>query len=202
MVEIQHDEYGRGRAADMHSALFGTTIAALGLDPTYGAYLDRLPGATLATVNLASMFGLHRRWRAALVGHLAVFEMTSVGPMERYSRALARLGIGPEGRRFYDVHVEADVRHGVIALERMVAGLIEAEPHLGADLLFGAAAVLLVERRFSRHLLNSWSSGRSSLLRPSDDLTGRTPPQQRASPRLSLRSPSILALSGVQSRTV
>jgi len=203
MVEIQHDEYGRGRATDMHSVLFGTTMAALGLDPTYGAYIDQLPGTTLATVNLASMFGLHRRWRAALVGHLAVFEMTSVGPMERYSRALARLGIGPEGRRFYDVHVEADVRHGVIALERMVAGLIEIEPYLGADLLFGAAAVLLIEERFTCHLLNSWSSGRSSLLRQSDDPTERTPPQQRAAPRLSsARSPSILALSGLGTLTV
>jgi hypothetical protein len=181
MVEIQHDEYGSGWAVDMHSILFGTTMTALGLDPTYDAYLDQLPGATLATVNLASMFGLHRRWRAALVGHLAVFEMTSVGPMERYSRALARLGIGPEGRRFYDVHVEADVRHGEIALERMVAGLIEAEPYLGADLLFGAAAVLLVERRFTRHLLNSWSSGRSSLIRPGNNLIGRAHDRARGS---------------------
>lgn len=163
MVEIQHDEYGCGRSADMHSALFADTMSALGLDPTYGAYLDRLPGATLATVNLVSMFGLHRRWRAALVGHLAVFEMTSVEPMGRYSRALARLGIGPEGRRFYDVHVAADARHGVIALDRMVAGLIETEPHLGADLLFGAAALLLVEDRFARQLLDAWSTGRSSL---------------------------------------
>jgi hypothetical protein len=199
MVEIQHDEYGSGSAADMHSILFGATMTALGLNPVYGAYLAQLPGVTLATVNLASMLGLHRRWRAALVGHLAVFEMTSVGPMERYSQALARLGIGPEGRRFYDVHVEADVRHGAIALERMVAGLIEIEPYLGADLLFGAAAVLLVEDRFSRHLLSSWSSGRSSLLRPS---TERTPRKERGAPRLSsARSPSMLAVSGVQSRT-
>jgi hypothetical protein len=169
MVEIQHDEYGSGRAADMHSVLFGTTMTALGLDPTYGAYLDQLPGVTLATVNLVSMFALHRRWRAALVGHLAIFEMTSVGPMERYSRALARLGVGPEGRRFYDVHVEADVRHGVIALERMVAGLIKVEPHLGANLLFGAAAVLLVEERFARCLLTAWSMGYSSLICPGID---------------------------------
>jgi hypothetical protein len=70
-------------------------------------------------------------------------------------------------------------------------------------LLVGTAAVLLVEERFSLHLLNSWSSGRSSLLRPSDDLTTRTPTQQRAAPRLSsARSPSILALNSVQSRTV
>ena len=149
-------------------------MTALGLDPIYGAYLDRLPAATLATVNLASMFGLHRRWRAALVGHLAVFEMTSVEPMGRYSRALARLGVGPEGRRFYDVHVAADARHGVIALERMVAGLVEAEPAMGADLLFGAAAVLMVEDHFARHLLDAWSADRSSLIphRLESDRTG------------------------------
>jgi hypothetical protein len=168
MVEIQYDEYGCGRATDMHCSLFAVTMEALGLDPAYGAYLDRLPAVTLATVNLASMFGLHRRWRAALIGHLAVFETTSVEPMRRYSRALERVGIGPEGRRFYDVHVAADARHGVIALDRMVAGLINTEPHLGPDLLFGAAAVLMVEERFTRHLLNAWASANSSLVRAGD----------------------------------
>jgi hypothetical protein len=194
MVEIQHDEYGSGRAADMRSVLFGTTMTALGLDPVYGAYLDQLPGSTLATVNLVSMFGLHRRWRAALVGHLAVFEMTSVEPMARYGQALARIGIGPEGRRFYDVHVEADVRHGAIALERMVAGLIEVEPHLGADLLFGAAAVLLLEERFARRLLTAWSMGCSSLTRPGTD------PSERAHDRARGSEISLLMLRPVHGR--
>ena len=164
MVEIQYDEYGSGDATQMHSELFGTTMSALGLDPTYGTYLDHLPGVTLATVNLVSLFGLHRRWRAALVGHLAVFEMTSVEPMGRYSDALRRLGIGAEGRRFYDVHVDADTRHGAIARDRMVPGLMEAEPDLAGDLLFGAASVLLLEERFARHLLNAWSLDRTSLI--------------------------------------
>ena len=191
MVEIQHDEYGAGRTADMHSVLFAETMTALGLDPTYGAYLDRLPGTTLATVNLASMFGLHRRWRAALVGHLAVFEMTSVEPMGRYSAALARLDIGPVGRRFYDVHVAADLRHGRIALERMVAGFAEAEPDLGADLLFGAAAVLLVETHFSRDLLDAWSAGRSSLLpRAQIDRAGISPRSDAGRGATRLRRPS------------
>jgi hypothetical protein len=172
MVEIQHDEYGSGRAADMHSTLFAATMTELGLDPVYGAYIDRVPAPTLATVNLVSMFGLHRRLRAALVGHLAVFEMTSVEPMGRYSRALERLGVGVEGRRFFDVHVSADAHHSVVALEGMVGGLIESEPYLGADVLFGAAAVLAVEERFARHLLNAWSSGRSSLIAPCTVLTG------------------------------
>ncbi|HEX2042144.1 MAG TPA: iron-containing redox enzyme family protein [Acidimicrobiales bacterium] len=164
MVEIQADEYGGGLEADMHASLFADTMAALGLDPTYGAYLDRLPGPTLATVNLVSLFGLHRRHRGALVGHLAVFEMTSVVPMARYSRALARLGLRPRARRFYDVHVEADARHSVVATDRMAAGLAASEPALAPDIVFGARAIMDVEGRFTDHLLGSWGGGRSSLL--------------------------------------
>jgi len=165
MVEIQYDEYGSGRAGAMHAELFATTMDALGLDATYGAYLNRLPGITLATTNLVSLFALHRRWRAAALGHLAVFEMTSIGPMARYSRAMDRHGIGDAGRHFYDVHVEADARHGVIALDRMVAGLSASEPEAGPDVLFGAAALLKVESAFTQHLLDAWST-RSSSLRP------------------------------------
>jgi hypothetical protein len=90
--------------------------------------------------------------------------MTSVEPMGRYSNALARFGIGPEGRRFYDVHVIADERHALIARDRMVAGLIRAEPGLGPDLLFGAAAILMLEQRLTTHLLSAWADNRSSLL--------------------------------------
>jgi hypothetical protein len=134
MVEIQYEEYGSGDASSMHSVLFGKTMNALGLDSSCGSYVEVLPGATLATVNLVSMFALHQRWRAALVGHLAVFEMTSVEPMGRYSNALARFGIGPEGRRFYDVHVIVDERYALIARDRMVAGLIRAG--IGSGLAF------------------------------------------------------------------
>jgi heme oxygenase-like protein len=166
MVEIQYDEYGSGEAGAMHSQLFATTMEALGLDPTYGAYLDHLPGITLATTNLISLLALHRKWRAAALGHLAVFEMTSIEPMARYSQALAGHGIGHDGRRFYDVHVVADARHGVIALDRMVGGLLAAEPEAGPDLLFGAAALMTVERAFAEHLLDAWSTGSSSLRLP------------------------------------
>ncbi len=163
MVEIQYEEYGSGDASSMHSTLFANTMNALGLDSSYGSYVGVLPGTTLSTVNLVSMFALHRRWRAALVGHLAVFEMTSVEPMGRYSNALARFGIGQDGRRFYDVHVTADERHALIARDKMVAGLIRAEPEVSADLLFGAAAVLMLEQRFTSHLLDAWKDNRSSL---------------------------------------
>ena len=164
MVAIQFDEYGLGEQAAMHSELFADTLQSLGLDSTYGAYVDQLPGSTLATVNLVTMFGLHRRLRGALVGHLAVFEMTSVTPMQRYSHALERIGIDSIARRFYDVHVAADEFHQEIALYQLVAGLIADEPQLGVDVVFGAKAVMLVEATFAQHLLDSWAAGLSSLL--------------------------------------
>jgi hypothetical protein len=42
---------------------------------------------------------------------------------------------------------------------------VTAEPERAGDVLFGARCVSLVERRFSEHLLDSWTDGRSSLLR-------------------------------------
>jgi hypothetical protein len=163
-VTIQYDEYGEGVAGAMHAELFATTMEELGLDSTYGAYRDLLPAATLATGNLVTMLGLHRRWRAACVGHLAVFEMTSVTPMTRYSSALRRLGIGEQARRFYDVHVEADAWHEQVAQHELVAGLLEAEPDAGGAVLFGARALMEVERRMTNSMLDAWARNDTALL--------------------------------------
>lgn len=166
MVEIQADEYGGGVESKMHCSLFAMTMSELGLDSSYGAYLDWLPGRTLATVNLISLFGLHRRLRGALVGHLAIFEMTSVVPMSRYAHAMSRLGIGARARQFYDVHVEADQHHQTIAARDMAGRLADDEPALADDILFGARAVMEVERRFSHDVLAAWADGRTSLRLP------------------------------------
>lgn len=164
MVAIQADEYGNGDALAMHSSLFADTMEALGLQSAYGAYLAWLPGVTLATTNLISLLGLHRRLRGALVGHLALFEMTSVGPMERYSRWMERLGIPRRGRRFYDVHVEADAVHQLVASSDLVGGLLETDPELAEDVLFGARALMVVEGRMSSSLRQAWAHGDSALL--------------------------------------
>jgi len=138
-------------------------MAGLGLDPTYGVYLHMLPAQTLANVNLLSGFGLHRRRRGALVGHLAAFEMTSSIPNRRYGNALRRLGFGKEVTDFYDEHVEADAVHETIAAWDLAGGLAREEPEVAADILFGARALLALEARWAAHLLGSWEAGESSL---------------------------------------
>jgi hypothetical protein len=166
LVDIQRGEYGDGRADQVHAELFGDTMEELGLDRRYGAYLDRVPGLTLSTCNLISLFGLHRRWRGALVGHLALFEMCSVGPMGRYRAGLARLGLGDRATRFYAAHVVADERHQVVALDEMVLGLALEEPFLGGEIVHGARCLSALEALFADHVLGAWERGDTSLLVP------------------------------------
>jgi hypothetical protein len=163
MVEIQADEYGGGRAERIHAALFAKSMAAAGLDARYGAYLDRIPAVTLSTVNLMSLLGLHRRLRGALVGHLAAFELTSSLPNGRYARGLRRLGYGEEVTDFFDEHVVADAVHESVAAVDLAGGLARQDPALGADVVWGARALLAVEARWAEHVLGAWARGASSL---------------------------------------
>ena len=167
LVEIQADEYGGGRPERVHAQLFADAMAAAGLDPRYGAYLDHLPAPTLATVNLMSLCGLHRRLRGAIVGHLALFEMTSSIPNRRYATGLRRLGL-EAATPFFDEHVEADAVHEAVAAVDLAGGLARQEPALAADILWGASALLLVEGRWARALLGAWERGATSLRRPLD----------------------------------
>ena len=165
MIEIQADEYGNGVPGAAHADLFAVTMEELDLDPTYGAYLDCLPGITLATTNLVSWFGLHRRLLPALLGHLALFEMTSVLPMGRYAEIADRYGLGSKARLFYDVHVEADAHHGPLAADVLVGEYVAGRPDDTGLVLWGAQALMAVERRFGEHLISSWKRCRSSLRR-------------------------------------
>ena len=172
LVEIQADEYGGGRPDRIHASMFAHTMEDLGLDPTPGAYLDAIPGHTLATVNLMSLFGLHRRRRGAIVGHLALFEMTSSQPNRRYANGLRRLGHGPRATAFFDEHVEADAVHENIAAVDLAGGLARQDPALAADILWGARALTALDGRWASAVLEAWREGRSSLRAPVAALAG------------------------------
>ena len=166
LAEIQSDEYGGGRPERQHAHLYARTMDALGLDSSYGAYLDFIPGSTLATVNLMSMFGLHRRMRGAIVGHLALLEMDSTQPNRRYGNALRRLGFGPGATDFYDEHVEADAVHEALAAHDLAGALAIDEPGLATDILFGAQAMLALDETTGKLLYNAFKAGESSLRAP------------------------------------
>ncbi|WP_299036743.1 iron-containing redox enzyme family protein [uncultured Pseudokineococcus sp.] len=172
MVEIQADEYGGGRPERMHAALFARTMRALGLDDTYGLYVDEVPATTLVGSTAMALFGLNRRLVGAVVGHLAAIEMTSSLPSRRYGAGMRRLGLDRDATWFYDEHVEADAVHEQIAAHDLAGGFARQHPDRTSEVLLGAAAGLALDELVGGHLRSSWEAGRSSLLggRAVDDL--------------------------------
>ncbi|HEV2071558.1 MAG TPA: iron-containing redox enzyme family protein [Acidimicrobiales bacterium] len=167
MVAVEHDEYGAGRGERLHATLFAEMMAALGLDPSYGHYLDLVPAVTLATVNAMSCFGLHRALRGALIGQFASVEITSSPGSARLDRAVQRLaGDQVAATRFYAEHIEADAVHEQVVRGAIIADLLGRQPELAADVVFGIQADGLLEDRLATHLTAAWREDQSSLLRP------------------------------------
>ena len=172
LLEIQADEYGGHRPSEAHAELFRSTMRELGLEPDDGADVDRAPATTLRTNTVLHLFTRGRRLLPALLGHLAVFEMTSVEPMAHYAAAVRRLlhsAAATRAARFYDVHVAADGWHAQLALDGLVRGFANAHPDEAKELLFGAAALLHVEGAFAAALLTRWAEARTSLRVPLAD---------------------------------
>ncbi|MDX3075482.1 iron-containing redox enzyme family protein [Streptomyces sp. NPDC088354] len=163
MVAVEFDEFGAGHAEDIHARLFADLMADLHLDTAYGRYVDAAPCEALATVNLMSLFGLHRALRGAAVGHFATLEVTSSPGSRRIAQAMRRLGAGPAAERFYDEHVEADAVHEQVVRHEVIAPLLAAEPQLTADVAFGIEATGLLEDRLGDLILRAWRGGRTAL---------------------------------------
>jgi hypothetical protein len=168
-VAVEFDEYGDGRPERVHSRLFADMMRDLDLDPAYGRYLDLAPAEALAVVNLMSLFGLHRSLRGALVGQFAGVEITSSPGSARLAEALASVGAGERGTRFYREHVEADAVHEQLVRRGVIGELLRQEPELEADIAFGLAASTLLEDRLAARMVERWSAGRTSLRVPLPD---------------------------------
>lgn len=163
---VEFDEYGAGRGHDVHQELFADLLEAAGMDSSYLAYIDHGCAESLAVVNVMSLLSLHRELRGAAVGHFAATEITSPPGSRRLSRALQRLGAPPACIRFYDEHVEADAVHEQVVRTDVVGSLVQQEPALARDVVFGMRAFGMLEDRLERFILERWGEGQSSLRHP------------------------------------
>jgi hypothetical protein len=163
LVAVEFDEFGGGRADRMHSRLYADLLEGAGMSPDYLRYLDDVPAPAIAIVNMMSLFGLHRSLRGALVGHFAAAEITTAPSAHRLAQALTRLEADPRCVEFFTEHIEADAVHEQIMRNDVIGSLLEQEPGLKADVVFGIQATELLESRLATHLLSSWAAGESSL---------------------------------------
>ncbi|MFC0106396.1 iron-containing redox enzyme family protein [Kibdelosporangium aridum] len=165
LVAVEFDEFGGGRAERLHSQLYVDLLAGAGLETGYLHYLDDVPAQMLAVVNMMSLFGLHRAFRGALVGHFAAAEITTAPSAQRMVKALSRFDADEACLHFYTEHMEADAVHEQVMRRDVIGDLLDREPELTESVVFGVQATELLEERFGEHVLSSWRAGQSSLRR-------------------------------------
>ena len=165
-VAVEFDEYGGGRGLPVHQQLFADLMDAAGLDSAYLGYLNTCLPTHWLSVNLMSLFGLHRDLRGAAIGHFASTEITSSPGSRRLVGALERMGAPDPCIGFYREHVEADAVHEQVVRTDVVADLVAREPRLERDVVFGIRARDVVEDRLAKHVMDRWTAGHSSLRRP------------------------------------
>ena len=163
-VAVEFDEFGGGRGDRVHQQLWADLMSAAGLDPSYLGYIDRVSAETLSTVNLMSMFGLHRSLRGAAIGHFAAIEITSSPGSARLVAGLRRMDAPEECVHFYAEHVEADAVHEQVMRHDVVGDLVGREPELAADIVFGMRALDYLDDLAAEKMLAAWRRGESSLL--------------------------------------
>ncbi|MCA1192154.1 iron-containing redox enzyme family protein [Saccharopolyspora sp. 6V] len=173
LVAVEFDEFGGGRGEDVHAQLFADLLDAAEMDSGYLRYLDVVPAPQLAIVNLMSMLGLHRSSRGALVGHFAAAEISTAPSAQRLATALERLDAPAPCLRFFTEHIEADAVHEQIMRHDVVGDLLDREPELAGDVVFGVQATEFLEGALAERLLGSWRAEVSSLRRPLDQPTVR-----------------------------
>ena len=181
MVTIQADEYGGGVASGDARPAVPRADGRLGSGrPRTAHYLDRVPGVTLLGTNLISLFGLHRRWRGALVGHLTAFEMSSSVPNARYARGHRRLG-GARRRPASSTSTSSPTRS--TSRSRCTTSPPASSgpsPPWPTTSCSAPAAPADADALVAAHLLDAWAAGVSSLRTP-----GRWSPRERRAGRAS-----------------
>jgi hypothetical protein len=165
-AELAAGTWGRGRLPLMRTELFRALLRSWDLEPGYGHYLDQLPGVTLLGTNLVTLLGLHRRWRGALIGHLACSEVMVALPTARLASGHRRLGGTEAGAGWFDEQLRAEAEREQMAATDAVGALLAAEPALSGDVVFGAVAARYAEDLLAAHILPRWYRGLTSLRDP------------------------------------
>ena len=155
LAELQYDEFGGGMPSRLHQDMYARTLAAVGLEPAYGAYIDEVSAISLAAANVMSLFGLNRRLLAAGVGHFAAFEASSSVPSRRVAAGLERLDLSPAAE-YFDEHVEADAVHEQIAARDICGSLVRDDPALRGEVVFGVLCALHLDSLSGAELLSRW----------------------------------------------
>ena len=137
MTRLLVEEYGGGRPARKHSTYFRTMLEAVGLDATPEAHFDVVPWEVLASINQSFLLADRKRHFLRYVGGLLYTEVSVPAGFACYRDAALRLGLPPEARVYWELHIKEDARHGPWMLDQVALPLVARYPAHAWELVWG-----------------------------------------------------------------
>jgi hypothetical protein len=136
MANNYWDEMGRGKFAGMHGPMLARIAEEFELDEKTS--LESSTWEALALANVLLGLAMNRRFAYHSVGALGAIELTAPGRAKKVHQGLKRLGLSPEGQRYYLLHSAIDIKHSAYWNREVIAPLIEAQPELMPAIAEGA----------------------------------------------------------------
>lgn len=136
MANNYWDEMGRGKFPGMHGPMLARIAEEFGLDEKTS--LENSTWEALALANVLLGMAMNRRYAYHSVGALGVVELTAPGRAKKVHQGLKRLGMSPEGQRYYLLHSAIDIKHSADWNREVILPLIEEKPELMPAIAEGA----------------------------------------------------------------
>jgi hypothetical protein len=148
------DEMGRGSYGGMHGPMLERTTKGLELSPT----IDSTLWQSLCLANVMTAFATTRRYTYQSIGALGVVELTAPTRVGAVDAGLKRLGVSPEGRKYFALHAHLDVEHSRAWNAEALVPLVTETPECARHIAEGAVMRLICgEQCFETYRAHLWA---------------------------------------------
>ena len=148
------DEMGRGKEGGMHGPMLERTTQGLELSPT----IDSTLWQSLCLANVMTAFATTRRYTYQSIGALGVVELTAPTRVAAVDAGLKRLGVSPEGRKYFALHAHLDVEHSKAWNAEALVPLVTETPECARHIAEGAVMRLICgEQCFETYRAHLWA---------------------------------------------
>lgn len=133
------DEMGEGRREEMHTYLFGQSVAyfrdALEASPL-ASQVATTPEA-IKNGNILLLMALNRRHALRLMGALTLLEHTAPHRFAKAVQGMRRLGVPEATVYYYEMHIRVDAKHGDDLLNEILLPMMRRRPEVIREIAIG-----------------------------------------------------------------
>ncbi len=155
LTRLLIEEYGAGRLERKHSSFFTAMLDSLGMRTEPEAYFERVPWEVLATINHSFYLCERKRHFLRYVGGLLHTEISVPAAFENYRLAAIRLNLPEKARKYWELHIKVDKRHGRWMLEEVALPLIAAYEDAAWEMILGYDQQKFMGTRAARSVVRS-----------------------------------------------